>query len=112
MSDDDDVAGRLAYEADLLTSRPPTSAESAKPATPAEAEELAKKAVGDYLTACRLTSPDPEAMGNYLMKLASVTGCMMANAEGADTAFNRLLGTAQFVLKTMPKAPAKLMPLQ
>lgn len=85
---------------------------SAKPATPGEAEELAKKAVGDYLTACRLSSPDPEAMGNYLMKLASVTGCMMANAEGADTAFNRLLGTAQFVLKTMPKAPAKLMPLQ
>ena len=44
MSDDDDVAARLAYEADLLTSRPPTSAESAKPATPAEAEELAARA--------------------------------------------------------------------
>lgn len=83
-----------------------------KPATPAEAEELAKKAVGDYLTACRMASPDPEAMGNYLMKLASVTGCLMANAEGADIAFDRLLGTAQFVLRTMPKKPAKLHPVQ
>lgn len=82
------------------------------PATPAEAEALAKKAVGDYLTACRLASADPEAMGNYLMKLASVTGCLMAQAEGADTAFDRLLGTAQFVLKTMPKKPATLRPVQ
>lgn len=86
--------------------------EAKKPATPAEAEELAKKAVGDYLTACRLASPDPEAMGNYLMKLASVTGCLMANAEGADTAFDRLLGTAQFVLRTMPKKTATLRPIQ
>lgn len=81
-------------------------------ATPAEAEELAKKAVGDYLTACRLTSADPMAMGNYLMKLASVTGAMMATAEGADVAFDRLLGTAQFVLKTMPKKPATLRSIQ
>lgn len=86
--------------------------EAKKPAMPAEAEELAKKAVGDYLTACRLASPDPEAMGNCLMKLASVTGCLMANAEGADIAFARLLGTAQFVLRTMPKRPATLRPIQ
>lgn len=79
------------------------------PATPAEAEELAKKAVGDYLTACRIaSSEDREAMGNYLMKLCSVAGVTMANAEGADTAWARLLGTAEFVLKTMPKKPAKL----
>ena len=84
------------------------SDDTLSPATPAEAEELAKKAVGAYLTACRMASADPVAMGNYLMKLASVTGCMMANAEGADTAFDRLLGTAQFVLKTMPKKPARL----
>lgn len=82
------------------------------PAGPDEAEALAARAVGDYLTACRLASPDPEAMGNYLMKLASVTGCLMANAEGADTAFDRLLGTAQFILKTMPKKPATLRPIQ
>lgn len=83
-----------------------------KPASPDEAEELAKKAVGDYLSACRMASADPVAMGNYLMKLASVTGVMMANAEGADIAFNRMLGTAQFVLKTMPKKPATLRPVQ
>ena len=81
-----------------------------KPATPAEAEELAKKAVGDYLTACGMT--DLAQIGNYLMKLASVTGCLMANAEGADIAFDRLLGTAQFVLRTMPKKPATLRPIQ
>ena len=85
---------------------------STNPATPAEAEKLAKKAVGDYLTACRMASADPMAMGNYLMKLASVTGVLMANAEGADIAFDRLLGTAQFVLKTMPKKPANLRPVQ
>lgn len=89
-----------------------TKQHSAKPAGPDEAEELAKKAVGDYLTACRLASADPEAMGNYLMKLASVTGVMMANAEGADIAFDRMLGTAQFVLRTMPKKPATLRPVQ
>lgn len=83
-----------------------------KPATPAEAEELAKQAVGDYLTACRMADADPVAIGNYLMKLASVTGCLMAQAEGADIAFDRLLGTAQFVLRTMPKKPAKLRPIQ
>ncbi len=85
---------------------------STKPATPAEAEELAKKAVGDYLTACRLASADPESIGNYLMKLASVTGCLMANAEGSEVAFDRLLGTAQFVLQKMPKKPAALRPVQ
>lgn len=81
-----------------------------KPATPAEAEELAKKAVSEYLNACRMT--DRDQISNYLMKLASVAGVLMANADGADDAFNRLLGTAQFVLKTMPKKPAKLHPVQ
>jgi hypothetical protein len=86
---------------------------SAKPATPAEAEELAKKAVGDYLTACRIASRDDrEAMGNYLMKLCSVAGVTMANAEGADTAWARLIGTAGFVLENMPKKPAKMLPVQ
>jgi hypothetical protein len=86
---------------------------SMKPATPAEAEELAKKAVGDYLTACRIASRDDcEAVGNYLMKLSSVAGVMMANAEGSETAFDRLLCAAELVLKTMPKAPAKLHAMQ
>lgn len=83
-----------------------------KPATPDEAEELAKKAVGDYLTACHMQVNDPVMIGNYLMKLASVAGVMMANVEGADTAFARLLGTAQFVLANMPKQPATLRPVQ
>jgi hypothetical protein len=85
---------------------------STKQATPAEAEELAKKAVGDYLSACRMSSADPVMMGNYLMKLASVTGVMMANAEGSEVAADRLSGTAAFVFKTMPKKPATLRPVQ
>jgi len=80
------------------------------PATPAEAEELAKRAVADYLNSCRMT--DAAQAANYLMKLASMAGVLMANAEGADAAFDRLLGTAQFVLKTMPKTPAKIMAVQ
>lgn len=81
-----------------------------KPATQSEAEELAKKAVSEYISACRLD--DAETLGNYLMKLVSVAGVVMAQAEGADDAFDRLLGTAQFVLKTMPKKPATLRPMQ
>lgn len=84
----------------------------ANQATPAEAEELAKKAVGDYLTACRVASRDPVAIGNYLMKLASVTGVMMANAEGSETAASRLEGTAEFVRESMPRNPATLRPVQ
>lgn len=84
--------------------------EAKKPATPAEAEELAKKAVGEYLTACGMT--DPAQIGNYLMKLASVAGVVMANAEGSEQAYARMLGTAQFILKTIPKKPATLRPIQ
>ena len=89
---------------------PRTESHDTLPALPDEAEALAKKAVGDYLTACRMT--DQAQIGNYLMKLASVAGVLMANAEGADAAFDRLLGTAQFVLKTMPKKPATLRTVQ
>lgn len=80
------------------------------PATPAEAEELAKQAVGDYLTACRIA--DREQLGNYLMKLASVTGVLMAQAEGSATAAARLEGTAAFVRKAMPADPVVLRPVQ
>jgi len=86
--------------------------ESTKPATPAEAEELAKKAVGDYLTACRMNVPDPAMMGNYLMKLVSVAGVLMANAEGSGIASDRLMGTAGFVAANMPKNPATLRAVQ
>ena len=80
------------------------------PATPDEAEELAKQAVGEYLTACRIT--DRAELGNYLMKLASVTGVLMAQAEGSATAAARLEGTAAFVRKAMPPDPAALRPVQ
>ena len=82
------------------------------PATPAEAEELAKKAVGDYMTACRSADCDPQAIGNYLMKLASVTGVMMAAAEGSQIACDRLIGTGLFIEKNMSERPATLGPVQ
>lgn len=80
------------------------------PITPAQAEEFAKKAVGDYLTACGMTHPSQ--IGNYLMKLVSVAGVLMAQAEGSRDASERLVGTAMFIRKTMPKKPATLRPVQ
>lgn len=93
-----------------MNDRPPDAGRLAKPASTDEAEELAKTAVANYLNACRMTGN--AQIGNYLMKLASVTGVLIANAEGAESAFDRLLGTAQFVLQTMPKQTATLHPLQ
>jgi hypothetical protein len=90
--------------ADIAKALPP------KPASPAEAEELAKKAVAEYLNACRMA--DAANLGNYLMKLVSVAGVLMANAEGSAEAALRLEGTAHFVLNTMPKKPATLRPVQ
>lgn len=80
------------------------------PATPAEAEELAIKAVSEYLTACRMA--DASNLGNYLMKLASVTGVMMAKAEGSSMAAARLMSTAQFVAQNMPEHPDSIHPVQ
>ena len=80
------------------------------PAGPDEAEALAARAVGDYLNACRMD--DPAQIADRLMKLVSVAGVMMAQANGAYDAFDRLLATAQFVLQTMPKQPAKLRTVQ
>lgn len=86
---------------------------SAKPATPSEAEELAKKAVGEYLTACRIAGTDDrEAMGNYLMKLCSVAGVVMAHAQGRQIAAERLAGTAAYIHNTMPEEPAQLRQVQ
>lgn len=79
-------------------------------ATPGQAEELAKKAVSEYLTACGMTHRDQ--IGNYLMKLCSVAGCVMANAEGSRAAAERLAGTAAFIRKSMPKQPATLHKVQ
>lgn len=85
-------------------------ADQQKPATPAEAEELAKKAVGEYLTECRVT--DQAQIGNYLMKLCSVAGVLMAQSEGSVKAYERLYGTACFVAKNMPEQPAKIHKVQ
>ena len=80
------------------------------PATQAEAEELAKKAVSEYLNGCRIA--DAKNLGNYLMKLVSVAGAVMAAAEGSAEAASRLEGPARFIYKTMPKKPAPLRTVQ
>ena len=79
-------------------------------ATPDESDELAKQAITDYLNACRMT--DSTQIGNYLMKLCSVVGVTMANAEGCEGAALRLESAATFVHKTMPRNPAILRTVQ
>ena len=86
------------------------AADPKSPATAAEAEKLAVRMVSEYLTACRMT--DRAQIANYLMKLCSVSGVVMAQAEGAERAGQRLDGTAAFIRKTMPASPAKLEPIQ
>lgn len=78
--------------------------------TPQKAEELAKKAVADYLNACNLQ--DADQIGDVLMKLCSVAGVLMANAEGNAKAADRLQGTALFILHNMPANPATLRTVQ
>ncbi len=80
------------------------------PARADEAEKLAVKIVGDYLTACRMS--DRAQIGDYLMKLCSVAGVVMAQAEGSVRAYERLTGTAAFIVKTMPEQPANLHKVQ
>jgi hypothetical protein len=79
-----------------------TRMDRAKPATPQEAEELARKAVNEYLTACRATPSDPN-YSNYLMKLCSVAGVTIAQKDGYVTAAQRLEGTALFLLGQAPQ---------
>lgn len=78
--------------------------------TPQQAEELAKKAVADYLNACNLQ--DADQIGDVLMKLCSVAGVLMANAEGSEKAYARLEGTARFIVRNMPAKPATLRSVQ
>jgi hypothetical protein len=80
------------------------------PATPTEAEDLAKKAVSAYLDSCRLS--DPAQISNYLMKLVSVAGVLMAHSEGSEAAVTRLVGTAQFIQKSMPKTASSIHTVQ
>jgi hypothetical protein len=81
-----------------------------KPAGPDEAEKIAAKFVGEYLTACRMT--DEAQIANYLMKLCSVAGVVMAQAEGSKDAAERLHGTAEFIASSMPRKPAKIVRMQ
>ncbi|MGZ9893072.1 hypothetical protein ACXXNA_05890 [Bordetella bronchiseptica] len=84
--------------------------ETHHPATAAEAEKLAVRMVGEYLKACRMT--DRAQIGDYLMKLTSVSAVLMAQAEGSERAGQRLDGTAAWVRKTMPATPARLETVQ
>lgn len=65
--------------------------------TPDEAEALANKLIGEYLTACNLDAP--HQAGDALMKLVSVAGLGMCAAVGQDDAVQRLLGTASYIAK-------------
>lgn len=87
-----------------------STSKQATPLSPLEAEALAVGLVQSYLTGCRMT--DRTQIGNYLMKLCSVAGVVMAQAEGAERAAERLDGTAAFIRKKMPAAPARLETLQ
>lgn len=83
---------------------------AAQAASPAEAEKLAARMVGEYLNACRMT--DRGQIANYLMKLASVGAVLMAQAEGSEDAAQRLEATAAWVRKTMPAQPARMETVQ
>lgn len=96
--------------------RTPDGGQHGKPAplTQEEAQVLAAKVCTEYLTACCIAAGpnEREHIGNYLMKLASVAGVVMAQAEGSEVAFDRLIGTAQFILNNMPRKPSRLERLQ
>lgn len=75
------------------------------PATQSETEALAIGAVQSFLDACRLTHHDQVA--DRLMKLCSVAGVVMAQAEGSAGAAARLISTGEFILNKMPAKAAK-----
>lgn len=79
--------------------------------TPAEAEKLALKFVGAYLTECRITDESRVDVGNCLMMLGSVVGVTMARAEGSEIACQRLTGTALMVKRVMPEYPSEISPV-
>lgn len=75
-----------------------------------EAEAMARIAVTEYVNACSPT--DRSQIADYLMKLASVSAVIMAQAEGSEKAARRLEATAAWVRKTMPAQPARLETVQ
>lgn len=66
--------------------------------TPKEAEELAQKAMQDYVNACKCDTP--QDVGNALMKLVSMCGLGMCATVGQPEAVKRLEGTAAYIAKT------------
>jgi hypothetical protein len=75
------------------------------PASPQEAENLARKAVGEYLTACNMYGYQPAALADYLQTLSTLAGLIMAKAEGSRAAVRRLQAGAEFVSSAMPLTP-------
>lgn len=80
-----------------------------KPLTPEEAEKLAFLAVQKYLNDCNIT--ERSQICNYLMKICSVSGVVMAQAEGAQAASEKLAATAFFILQNTPRLPADIVPV-
>lgn len=64
------------------------------PATPDEAEELARVLLKSYLIGCRADMPN---VMNYLIKLCGVAGYGMANVEGPERAALHLHAMAEYV---------------
>ncbi len=65
---------------------------------PEEAEKLAIEKVNEYLQACGC-----ETCLDYsqaLMKLASVSGCLMVAATGTENGIRMMKNTANFIEKT------------
>ena len=81
-----------------------------QPSSPEETEVVAVAVVQGFLSACCLT--DRSQIADRLMKLCSVAAVTMAQANGAEDAAQRLEGTAEFIRKTMPAAPARMERLQ
>lgn len=63
----------------------------------AEAEDLARKHLQEYVNACNCNTT--EDVGNVLMKLVSVAGIAMIAVEGHETAVSRLVGTAEYIAR-------------
>jgi hypothetical protein len=75
------------------------------PATPEQAEQLARSALAQYLTACSMTGYQPVAVSNYLEMLTTVAGLLMAKAEGSRSAIRRMQKAAETVGQMMPAVP-------
>lgn len=78
--------------------------------TPDEAEVLATTAVQQYIKSCECNGR--QDIANVLMKLVSVCGIGMTAMVGRDDAAARLIGTANYIVKTQPEKPWNMGTLQ